>query len=164
MFLYGHELQILRDLIGKKAEAVIIPGQAQTISDPVSMILWMGSNEGIQVDSCFRKKKPTEIPENYPQIRIRVIHSLPPYMHNQRIAFGNDGEIIRRVQIVNEVLPKEHGQVEYSRSIHIDLTGGRHACVIRDSYATPNLKLCMDDSWKDQLGPAEGSRQITTLG
>lgn len=163
MVLKGYEWGILRDLIGKKAEAIIIPSSPNTVSQPVQVILLMSNQKGIAIDSCFRTQKPTEIHEEYPQLRIRVLNDLPNYWQSQRIELGQDGEIVRRVQLVNEEVNGYSGNVEYSRAIHINFTEDKELAVIRDSYHTPGLDLCTDSNWISKLGDPVKFRQIITL-
>ncbi|MCF0245480.1 MAG: hypothetical protein HUJ55_01500 [Ileibacterium sp.] len=151
MVIHGYEWGILRDLIGKKAEAVIVPTAANSVSDPVEAILVLSDHKGILFDSCSRKQKPTETMVNYPQMRVRVIDEVPEYKMGQRIELNENGEIIKRVEIVNEEVLSPSDFVDYTKAIHIEFSGDRDVTITRETFRNPSLQICEKPNWKDEV-------------
>lgn len=163
MLLKTFEWEILRNLLGKKAEAIIIPNSSDSISAPVEAALALADHHFLIIDSCFRTKKPTEIANDYPQLRIRLTDSLPSDYEQQRIPLGKNGEIIRRIQLVNEVFRSQKANVEYTRAIHFQFTDSAECTFMRESYRVPSIQIIMDSDWKDRLGRSIDFRQIINL-
>lgn len=72
MVLSGEEMQLLENLVGRKAERVIVPVKNDSISKPVETILVLSKDKGIKIDSCFRTQQAIETPEAYPQLRVQL--------------------------------------------------------------------------------------------
>ena len=165
MVIRGYEWGILRDLIGKKAEALVVPTAPNSVSDPVEAILVLSDHKGVLFDSCSRNQKPTETMVNYPQMRVRIIDEVPEYRMGQRIALNEQGEIIQRVEIVNEEFVSPNDFVDYTKAIHIEFSGDRDVTITREIFRNPSLQIYEKRNWMDdvQVSGPYGILQLMSL-
>lgn len=141
MVLSGEEMQLLENLVGRKAERVIVPVKNDSISKPVETILVLSKDKGIKIDSCFRTQQAIETPEAYPQLRVRLIHEIPQYTDGDEIEFSNTGEIVRSVKVISERVNTPNDTASYTKSIHIELTGARDVTITRETFRSPSLRV-----------------------
>lgn len=141
MVLSGEEMQLLENLVGRKAERVIVPIKNDSISKPVETILVLSKDKGIKIDSCFRTQQAIETPEAYPQMRVRLINEIPQYANGDEIEFSNTGEIVRSVKVTSERVNTPNDTASYTKSIHIELTGSRDVTITRESFRSPSLHV-----------------------
>lgn len=166
MIIPVREKSVLRDLIGKKAEAVIVPAPASEVTEPANVYLKLSRNSAILLESALRPQSPTETFIHYPQLRLKQQNALPEFKHEQSMQLGRDGEIVRRIIIVNEDYRKNGKFASFTKAIHFDFSGRKEVTFIRSSIATPGLIITTEPEWKERLKectPHDGCLHYETL-
>ncbi len=152
MFIRGYEWGILHNLIGKKAQTVILPEWDED-ENSNQAVLVLSDEQGIVIDSCFREQAPTETIGDYPQLRVRVIDSVPEEMRmkGKKIDLNEYGEIIRTVKIVNEEVDSPKDIARYTKAIHIEFSGDRDITITRETFRSPLLRVFEKGDWECEV-------------
>lgn len=150
MFIRGYEKNILHNLIGRKARAVIIPESEDGIPDPTEAMLVLSDRQAILFDSCAREQAPTETPVDYPQMRVRMIDSVPEHLRGLTIDLDQNGEIIRNVAVINEEISSPDDIASYTKAVHIEFSGDRDVTITRETFRNPSLKVFEKGNWKEE--------------
>ncbi|MEY8381185.1 hypothetical protein [Ileibacterium valens] len=152
MFIRGYEWGILHNLIGKKAQAVILPDWDDN-ENSNQAVLVLSDEQGIVIDSCFREHAPTETIGDYPQLRVRVIDSIPDEIkqREKKIDLNEYGEIIRTVKIVNEEVDSPSDIARYTKAIHIEFSGDRDVTITRETFRSPQLHVFEKGDWEGEV-------------
>lgn len=154
MIMQNREWNILRHLIGKKATKIIVPETADTVN-PVEAIIALDEKTGLVIDSCAQKQAPLETGDKYPQLRLRFVSPLPKYKKEQTIDLSDHGEIVRRIEILNEEIFSTEERAMFTKAIHIDFTGDREITIARNTFKEPSLKVF--EAKNDWVGDVEKS-------
>lgn len=141
MIMQMQDWRMLEDLIGKKARKIMVPVTRESVSSPVEAVIALGEDDGLLIDSCARRQGPTETPIKYPQLRLRYVSPLPVYPRGETINLSDTGEIIRRVQILNEELFTQDEIAFFTKAIHIDFSGDRDITIARNTFRDPSLRI-----------------------
>lgn len=141
MVLSGEEMQLLENLIGKKAEQILIPIPKNSVSKPVETVLVLSKDKGILIDSCYRPQKAIETPDGYPQMRVRLIEEIPEYANGDAIELSNTGEIVRSIEVTSEHILTPKDTACYTKAVHIEFTGQREITITRETFRNPSLQV-----------------------
>ncbi|WP_230225823.1 hypothetical protein [Allobaculum mucilyticum] len=142
MKLSQEEMRLLSDLIGSKAERVIYPIPSSSLSKPVETVLVLAPDKGILIDSCYRSQNSVETPVSYPQMRVRMINTIPEYPNGQAIDLNEfGGEIIASIEVTNESILTATENASYTKAVHIEFSGAREVTITRETYRTPSLEI-----------------------
>lgn len=141
MIMQTQDWRLLENLIGKKARKIMVPVKRGLVSSPVEAVIALGENDGLLIDSCARRQGPLETPVKYPQLRLRYVSPLPVYPRGETIDLSETGEIIRRVQILNEELFTPDEIASFTKAIHIDFSGNRDITIARNTFREPSLRI-----------------------
>lgn len=152
MFIRGYEWGILHNLIGKKAQTVILPDWDEN-EKLNQAVLVLSDDQGIVIDSCCRDHAPTETIGDYPQLRVRVIDAVPDEIRKtgKAIDLNEYGEIIRTVQIVNEEVDSPKDIARYTKAIHIEFSGDRDITITRETFRSPHLQVFENRDWVGEV-------------
>ncbi|MDE5758319.1 MAG: hypothetical protein K2H85_06865 [Allobaculum sp.] len=146
MVLSSEEMGILENLVGRKAEKILVPVPKDSATKPVETVLVLNKNKGVLIDSCYRPQHAIETPHGYPQMRVRVINRIPEYPNGEVIEFSNTGEIVRAIEVTTEQIVSPKDRVHYAKSVHLKLTGKREVTITRETYRSPVLSIYEDCS------------------
>lgn len=141
MHLSEEEYKLLGDLVGKKATKVLVPLPRSAASKPVETVLVLADDKGVLIDSCFRQQRSSESPQEYPQMRVRMIDEIPEYPNGETIEFDEHGGIIRSVDVTNEQLLTRKEYACYAKAIHIAFTGRKELTITRETFRSPSLAV-----------------------
>lgn len=142
MKLSRDELGLLGDLIGRKAERIIYPMPKDSLSKPVEMVLVLSNGSGLLIDSCFRSQNAVETPESYPQMRVRMINTIPDYPNGETIELSQyGGEIIASIEVTTESVLTSTDNACYTKAVHIEFSGEREVTITRETYRTAALDV-----------------------
>lgn len=144
MVLSSEEMGILENLVGRKAEKILVPVPKDSATKPVETVLVLNKNKGVLIDSCYRPQHAIETPHGYPQMRVRLINRIPEYPNGEVIEFSNTGEIVRAIEVTTEQIVSPKDRVHYAKSVHLKLTGKREVTITRETYRSPVLSIYED--------------------
>lgn len=160
MIMQIQDWNLLRDLIGRKARRILVPVQSGSVSSPVEAVIALDDNKGLLIDSCARRQGPLETPVKYPQLRLRYVSPLPEYPRGETIDLSDSGEIIRRVQILNEEIFTPEDNAAFTKAIHIDFSGNRDITIARNSFREPSLRIFeQEENWQEGVAVSADGRQ-----
>lgn len=142
MRLSRDELDLLGNLIGRKAERILIPMPRESLTKPVETVVVLSKGKGLLIDSCYRSQTPVETPKNYPQMRVRMINTIPDYPNGEVIELSEfGGEIIASVEVTTESVLTSRDSACYTKAVHIEFSGKREVTITRETYRTPSLSI-----------------------
>lgn len=142
MQLPSDEVKLLRSLVGRKADRIIVPMPSDSLSKPVEAVIVLSSGKGVLIDSCFRVQRAVETSKQYPQMRVRMIKTIPEYPNGHTIELSQyDGEIITSVEVTSEDVHTPTEIAAYTKAIHIEFSGAREVTITRQTYRTPSLDV-----------------------